>query len=87
MTLIITSAVPVKKAGSVRNRQRIDCIDARDTSGLDGNRCLFIDLMSVIFIRILDIRTGLYVILMKERARIAFRSGDVLQPVNFLCGQ
>ncbi len=77
----------VKKAGSVRNRQRIDCIDARDISDLDENGCLFIGLISVIFIRILDIRTGLYVILMKERARIVFRSGDVLQPVNFLCGQ
>ena len=71
----------------MRNRRRIDYINARDINDLDENECLFINLISVIFIRILDIRIELYGILRKESVRIVFRSEDVLQLASFPCEQ
>ena len=55
MTLVIISIVRVKRAGSVRSRLRIDFISTRDISSLNRNKCLFISLISVIFIKILAI--------------------------------
>lgn len=67
MTLIIISITHIRRVKLVRNRLRIDFINTRDTSDLSGNECLFINRMSVIFIRIYVTSTGLYVILIRER--------------------
>ena len=86
MLLDITSAEHIKRVGSVRIKQRIDFIGARDTNGLDGNGCLYTGLMSVIFIRILVIQTGLFAIQKRGIARIAYKNEGVLLLVNFPSG-
>lgn len=82
MTLIIISVAYIRRVGLVRNRLRIDFINTRDISDLSGNKCLFIDRMSVIFIRIYVISTGLYVILIRERAQIVYKSEEELRPAS-----
>lgn len=63
----------------MRNRLRIDSINTRDISDLSGNKCLFIDRMSIIFIRIHVTLTKLYVILIRERIQIIYKSEEELR--------
>lgn len=71
----------------MRNRLRIDSIGARDISDLSGNGCLFIDRMSVIFIRIHVTPTKLYAILIRERTQIIYKSEEELRPASSQYGQ
>ena len=78
MRLNIISVAYIRKAESMKNRLRTDFIDVRNINDLNENECLYTDLISVIFIKILDIRIELYVIFMREIVRIIYKSGKEL---------
>ena len=82
MKLNIINVAYIGKTKSMKNKLKIDFIDVRNINNLNKNKCLYIDLMSVIFIKILDIRIELYVIFIKEIARIVYKSEKELRLIN-----